>query len=70
MADQPKDPHYDAVVERAKAHLIAAYESFKRDDAIRWGELPGNVPKVREQVWVDALKETMAHHQQIERLLS
>jgi hypothetical protein len=26
--------------------------------------------KVQQQVWVDALKETLKHHQQIEGLLS
>jgi hypothetical protein len=70
MTEQPKHRDYDATLERAKIHLIAAYEQFKADAAIRWDEMTGNVPKVREQVWVDALKETIVHHERIERLLS
>ena len=70
MPEQPKNPYYDAVLERAKVHLIAAYNEFKADPAIPWRDMTGNVPKVREQVWVDALKETLAHHQQIERMHS
>lgn len=70
MAGQPKEPRYDAVLERAKVHLITAWEAFRADPALRWDERTGDVPKVQSQVWVDALKETLAHHQQIERLQS
>lgn len=66
----PNDPRYTAVLELAKVHLIAAFDSFKTDERIPWRELQGNVPKVQHQVWVDALKETLKHHQQIEGLLS
>jgi hypothetical protein len=51
MAEQPKDPLYETVLEP-------------------WLQIPGNVSKVQHQVWVDALKETLTHHQQIEGLLS
>jgi hypothetical protein len=70
MAEQPKDPMYDTVLELAKVHLIAAFDSFKTDVRIPWQQIPGNVLKVQHQVWVDALKETLKHHQQIEGLLS
>jgi hypothetical protein len=59
-----------AVLELAKVQLIAAFDSFKTDVRIPWQQIPGNVPKVQHQVWVDALKETLKHHQQIEGLLS
>jgi hypothetical protein len=70
MAEQPKDPIYDTVLELAKVQLIAAFDSFKTDVRIPWRQIPGNVPKVQHQVWVDALKETLQHHRQIEGLLS
>jgi hypothetical protein len=70
MAEQPKDPIYDTVLELAKVQLIAAFDSFKTDVRIPWHQIPGNVPKVQHQVWVDALTETLKHHQQIEGLLS
>jgi hypothetical protein len=70
MAEQPKEPLYDTVLELAKVQLIAAFDSFKTDVRIPWQQIPGNVPKVQHQVWVDALKETLKHHQQIEGLLS
>ena len=70
MAEQPKDPMYDTGLELAKVHLIAAFDSFKTDARIPWRQIRGNVPKVQHQVWVDALKETLKHHQQIEGLLS
>jgi hypothetical protein len=70
MAEESKDPLYYAVLELAKTHLIAAFDAFKRDSRIPWRELPGNVPKVQHQVWVNALEETLKHHQQLERLLS
>lgn len=47
-----------------------AYSAFKDDKRIPWRTLPGNVPRERERVWVDALKEALKHHEQIERLLS
>jgi hypothetical protein len=70
MAEQPKHPLYDAVLDLAKTHLMTAFDSFKTDTRIPWRELPGNVPKVQHQVWADALKETLKHHQQVEGLLS
>ena len=70
MAEQPKDPLYDTVLSLAQVHLSAAFDSFKTDERIPCRELRGNVPKVQHQVWVDALNETLKHHQQIERLLS
>ena len=70
MPEQPKHPIYDAMLERAKVHIIGAYEQFKNDDAIPWGQMTGNVPKVRYQVFVDALKESLAHYEQLEKLTS
>jgi hypothetical protein len=70
MAEQPKEPLYDTVLELAKGHLIAAFDSFKTDVRIPWRQIPGNVLKVQHQVWVDALKDTLKRHQQIESLLS
>ena len=64
------DPMYDAVFELATAHLLQAFDAFKADVRIPWRDMKGNVPKVQHQVWVDALKETLKHHQQIEGLLS
>ena len=64
------DPLYDAVFELAKGHLLQAFEAFKADVRIPWQEMTGNVPKVQHRIWVDALKETLTHHQQIEGLLS
>jgi hypothetical protein len=66
----PNDPIYDAVLSIAGVHLAAAYDRFHEDSRIPWRELHGNVPKVRAQVWVDALKATLAHAQEIERNLS
>jgi len=51
-------------------HLLQAFDAFKADVRIPWREMKGNVPKVQHQVWVDALKETLKHHQQIEGVLS
>ena len=70
MAEQPKDPIFDAMLELAKVHLLQAFDAFKADVRIPWRDMKGNVPKVQHQVWVDALKETLKHHQQIEGLLS
>lgn len=64
------DPKYDAVLDLAGVHLESAYDAFRQDERIPWRDLPGNAPKVREQVWVDALKQALANHQRIERLLS
>jgi hypothetical protein len=66
----PNDPRYDAVLSIAKVHLAQAFEAFRTDGQIPWRDLEGNVPKVRAQVWVDALKDALQHHQQIEGLLS
>lgn len=64
------DPKYDAVLSLASVHLQRAYDAFHEDRRIPWRDLPGNVPKVRAQVWVDALKKALAHHEAIERNLS
>ena len=64
-----QDPtHYDAVLSRAQAHLSYAWQAFCDDPAISWREIPGDVPRERTRVWVDALKKTLAHHEQVERL--
>jgi hypothetical protein len=70
MAEQPKDPIYDAMLERAKVHVVLAFDAFKEDSAIPWDRMHGNVPKVRYQIWVDALKESLKHYEQLERLTS
>ena len=70
MAEQPKDPMYDAMLERAKVHILLAFDQFKTDEAIPWEDMTGNVPKVRYQVWVDALKESLAHYERLEKLTS
>ena len=64
------DPMYDAVFKLAKLHLLQAFDAFKADVRIPWREMTGNVPKVQHRVWVEALKETLTNHQQIEGLLS
>jgi hypothetical protein len=66
----PNDPYYDAMLGLAEVHILKAFEAFSHDAAVPWDELTGNVPKVRHQVFVDALKKAVAHHEQIERLLS
>jgi len=68
-SEQPKEPYYDAMLERAKIHLLGAFDAFKNSAMIPWGQMTGRVPKVREQVWVDALKDALEHHRQIERLV-
>jgi hypothetical protein len=65
----PKDAAYNAVLERAKIHLIGAWDAFCEDPMISWREIPGNASKARTRMWVDALKETLAHHEEIERRL-
>jgi len=67
MAQQPKDPHYDAVLERAKVHLSAAWAAFCADPKLQWRERTGDVTKVRSKAWIDALKEMLAHHELLER---
>jgi hypothetical protein len=69
MADQQTNPLYAAVLELAKTHLETAFDSFKTDVSIPWRELPGNVPKLQHQLWVQALNETLKRHQ-LEGLLS
>jgi hypothetical protein len=66
----PDDPSYEALLEVAKVHLAIAYGQFTTDTRIPWDRMNGNVPKVREQLWVDALKTTLEHHERIERLIS
>jgi hypothetical protein len=63
--EQPNNPMYHAVLELAKIQLEAAFDSFTTDARIPWREIPDNVPKVQHQVWVDALKETLKHHQEL-----
>lgn len=66
----PNDSHYDAMVGLAEVHLVNAFEAFSHDDAVAWRELTGNVTKVQHQVWVDAMKKAVEHHERLERLLS
>ena len=65
----PNDPHYDAVVSRAMVHLSAAWDAFCDDPALRWREVTGNAPKARVRAWVDALKQELAHREDLERRL-
>jgi hypothetical protein len=60
------DPVYDAVVERAVVHIAKAKAEFEADDAIRWRDM---APKVRAQVWVDALEKSLEQAKQIGRAL-
>ena len=69
MPNDPNDPIYDAVVIRATVHLQAAWDAFQDDPAMPWREIKGNAPKARVRAWVDALKQELAHRQQIEGLL-
>jgi hypothetical protein len=64
------DPRYDAALEVAKVYLRQAWETFRADERIPWSDLPGTLPKVQAQVWVDALKDALEHHRQIEGLIS
>lgn len=64
----PNDPFYDAVLSRAGVHLQRAWDAFCEDPAVPWRDKSGNVPRERTRVWVDALKEALAHHEQLERL--
>jgi hypothetical protein len=64
------DPRYDVALEVAKVHLRQAWEAFRADARIPWRDLPGTPPKVQAQVWVDALKDALEHHRQIEGLIS
>lgn len=65
----PNDPAYDLMVGLADVYLVHAFDEFCRDSA--WEKLTiGNVPKVRYQLWVDALKKAQSHYEQLERLLS
>ncbi len=66
----PNDPSYDAVVSRATVHLQTAWAAFCDDPALPWREIKGNAPRERARVWVDALKQELAHREDIERLLS
>jgi len=58
----PNDPSYDALVGLADVHLSHAFDDFSSDPRVPWSKLTGNVPKVRAQVWVDALKKATAHY--------
>jgi hypothetical protein len=64
------DPRYAVAVQAAKVHLRQAWETFRADERISWSDLPGTLPKVQAQVWVDALKDALEHHRQIEELIS
>jgi len=64
------DPKYDAALSLAKEDLTQAFEAFRADPRIQWSELHGTVPKAQAQVWVDALKDALEHHRQIEGLIS
>jgi hypothetical protein len=66
----PNDPKYDAALALAKAHLTRAFDAYRTDQRIPWAHLAGNVSKVQAQIWVDALKDALEHHRQIEGLLS
>ena len=70
MAEQPKDPMYDSLLEIAKLQVIAAFQAFKTDERIPWAGMVGNVTKVQHQAFVDARKEPVRHHEQIERQLT
>jgi hypothetical protein len=67
MATDPRD---DVALDVAKGHLRQAWEAFRFDERIPWGDLPGNAGKMPAQVWVDALKDALEHHRQIEGLIS
>ena len=64
MAD---DPVYTAALTRAEVLIAKARDEFRADEY--WKERPGNVPKVRAQVWVDALKKAVKKAEDIERIL-
>jgi hypothetical protein len=63
-------PRYDAALQVAKVQLQQAWEAFRTDERIPWRDLRGNVTKVQARVWVDALRDALEHHRQIEGLLS
>ena len=65
----PNDAFYDAALELAKVHLHHAWDVFCDDPLLQWSERSGNVPKARAQVWVDALKQTLTHYEELERRL-
>jgi hypothetical protein len=64
------DPRYDVALEVAKVHLRKAWEAFRSDQRIPWRDLPGSAPRMQARVWVDALKDALEHHRQIEGLIS
>jgi len=64
------DPTYDAVLSVAKVHLHRAWDAFCEDPRLPWRQFPGNVPRERQRVWIDALKQALAEAEQIERQLS
>ena len=63
------DPIYYAVVERAMVHLESAYDKFSEDEKIQWRQLTGSVPLARERAWIDALKQSLEHHEKLEDAL-
>jgi hypothetical protein len=64
------DPKYDAALSLAKEHLTQAFGAFRADPRIPWPELQGTVAKAQAQVWVDAPRDALKHHRQIEGLIS
>jgi hypothetical protein len=60
---------YDAVLSRAMVHM-QAWDAFRDDPTMPWRAIAGNVPRERTKAWVDALKQTLNHQEQIERSLS
>jgi hypothetical protein len=63
------DPTYDVALSLALVHLQEAADAFRDDPALPWKALPGQVPRERQRVWVDALKRTLAEAERIERQL-
>jgi hypothetical protein len=65
----PNDPFYEAVISRARVHLLHAWDEFCEDPALNWRERAGNVPKERVRVWIDALRRDIEHYEMVERAL-
>ena len=61
---------YSAVLSLAGVHLQRAWDAFCEDPLMPWREIGGRAPRERTKVWVDALRQALAHHEQIERHLS
>ena len=63
----PNHPLYDTLLELAKVHLAVAHDAFANDERIPWHDIQGNVLRERTRVWIDAMKATIQHYEQIER---